>query len=135
MANHRRKNSKSDSNKVKYNLLIAGLGAVLLIIGFVLVLDLAINGVVKTGVVVDYERVSYPKSSVTHSHTIKLENELVKVSLSKKNSLGSEVTLQYIPKRPKNYWVKKHISAGDQIGLFGLLLLSYGLIRLWFEKN
>ena len=135
MASHRWRNSKPDNDRAKFNLVIAGAGAVLLIIGFVLALDLAINGIVRTGVVVDYKRVSPPKGSVVHSHTIKLENELVKVSLSKRNSLGSEVTLQYVPKRSGNYWVKKHMSKGDQVGLFGLFLLSFGLICYWFEKN
>ena len=125
--------SKLSKRPVPVMLIITGL--IFLIWGVVSAFDMAFNGITTTGVVVGYERIHYPRSSPTHSHTVEVNERNIKITLDKRNSIGTILTLQYVPERPKTYWVKGRRGTPDSIGLGGLIIVSIGLFGLFVDTK
>jgi hypothetical protein len=126
---------RSKSTLIRYSAL-GVIGLLMLCWGFFSAFDLAFNGVVKTGVIVKYERGSGGrKPTPTHFHTVEIAGQLIRVVLDERNELGSEVTLRYIPKRPATQWVNGRTGTPDALGFGGLVFLIIGLVGFWFEKN
>ena len=127
--------NRSEGALIGYSVL-AVMGLLMISWGMLSAFDLAYNGVVKTGVIVKYERVSGSrKPTPTHFHTLKIEEELIKVVLDKRNELGSEITLRYVPNRTRTHWVNGRLGIPDALGFGGFVFLIIGLIGFYYEKN